>query len=145
MSLICENKCLGCPADPFSQGLQDMMHAFTMKAGSTCQALSWQVSGFWTLAKILLGPGSPGCHMAAPGHGSAHSQAGASCSGEGWKGGKGKYFTWCTAPSSADNSGFEYLHILAAESSAEDNPGKSQHSDGKVCKQEPNLDVLAQL
>ena len=95
-----------------------------------------------SLAKILLGPGSPDCHVAALDRGSAHRRAAASCSGEGWKGGKGKYFTWCAAPSSVDDSGFERLRILTAESSAEDNPGKSQHGDGKVCQQEPNLDVL---
>lgn len=89
-----------------------------------------------SLAKILLGPGSPACRVAALDRGSAHRRAGASCSGQGWKGGRGKYFTWCAASSSSDNSVFEHLHILTEYSSAEDKLGKNQHSDGKVGKQE---------
>lgn len=83
--------------------------------------------------------------MAAPGCDLAHHWTGASRSERGWKGGKEKYFTICAVPGSIDNSGFAYLHILTAESRAEDKPRKSQHSDGKVDNQEPNMDVLDQL
>lgn len=90
--------------------------------------LSWHGEGMVSeqhsqalLPKILLQPGSPVCHVAAPGPGSAHQLAGL-CSGKGWKSWRREVFHQGHCSELCEQ---HWLHILTAESSTEETWGKA--------------------
>lgn len=98
-----------------------------------------------SLAKILLRPGSPGCHVAVLDHGLAHRQAGASCSGQGWEGGKGKYFTRCAASSSSGSMALSVFIPSLQKAVQKTSRGKANAAMAKQARKWSALDVLAQL